>query len=218
MTDDIFRSVRTVRLEKNNEMSVGSAWGDNHTKNNDKLTALWNSKKQVIRTDDYSQDWKSVTQEEIAFNPGAEAKNFVILHQKEVAYAATQGASLFQWGCGSDDFIPVLNLGRWPFLHRRYGWAGLAIELDPALGLPRIVSRDMDVILSIPRVQKMLNNPLYTEVIATELYWEKLPELRVIHLEYSFMADPAPEHFLTYNIITKEVQFVAISSMFDISC
>ena len=218
MADDIFRSVRSVSLEINNEMSIGSAWGDNHTKNKDKLTALWNSKKQVIRVDKYRQDWKLVTQEEIAFNPGSEAKNFVILYQKEVAYAVTQGASLFQWGCSGDEFIPVLNLGRWPFLNRPYDWGGLAIEVDPDLGLPRIVSRDMDVIFSIPEVREILDDRLFIRVSSTELFWEKLPDLRVIYLEYSFMADPSPEHFLTYNTITKEVQFVPVSSMFDLRC
>jgi len=218
MAEDIFKSARSVWPEINNEMFIGSARGDNHTKNKDKLTALWHSKKQVIRVDRYSQKWKSVTQEEIAFNPGAKAKSFVILYQKEVAYAATQGAALFQWGCDGGNFIPVLNLGRWPFLNRPYDWGGLAIEVDPDLGLPRIVSRDMDVIFSIPEVRKILDDPLYIRVATTELYWGKLPDLRVIYLEYSFMADPSPVHLLIYNIITKEVQFVPVSSMFDLRC
>ena len=208
------KSLRSIFHEQG-EMYISSGRDDNHSLNADKLELLWASKTEIIFRDNYQQDWKTVAPKEIYFNKGAEEKNYIIFHKNNISAVSVKGAALFKWGC-DDSIIPVLNLGEWPFNDKPYEWQGVAIEIEQEYGLPQIKPTSNDFLEIIPPKEKELIRDEYFPAI--ELQWLKIPNFKIIIVEYEHSNGTYPKELIIINKDTKKVEILKSKSPFDARC
>ena len=208
------KSLRSI-FHENGEMYVSSARDDNHSKNKNKLELLWDSKNTISFRDNYQQDWKEISINEINFNKGADAKNYILFHKKSMSTVSVKGASLFQWGC-DESIIPVLNLGKWPLKNKPREWEGIAIEIKKEYGLPQIIPATNDFLEVLPPNEKELIRDEYFPPI--ELKWLKIPNLKIILVEYEHSNGTYPKELIIINKITNIVTILKRKSPFDGRC
>ena len=208
------KSLRSIFHERG-EMYISSGRDDNHSKNAKNLELLWKSNNKITFTDNYQQDWKTISIDEIMFNNGAEAKNYIIFYKNNIGAAAVKSASLFKWGC-DDSIVPVLNLGKWPFKVQPYEWGGVAIEIEQEYGLPQIIHANNDFLASIPIDERGLIRDKYFP--ALELKWIKVPDYQIILVEYEHSNGTYPKELIIIKKDTKEVRILKSKSPFDGRC
>ncbi|MEE9336638.1 MAG: hypothetical protein V3U87_01035 [Methylococcaceae bacterium] len=213
--EEIIKSIRSIYNEQGN-MYISAGRDNNHSDNAHKLQSLWLSINDIEFRDSYKQDWKAIRSDEISFNKGSEATNFIVIHKQAISPIAVKGASIFKWECDYS-IVPTLNLGRWPFHDKPSEWDGMAIEIEAEYGAPIITPANMDFISYLSDNEK--KQLLITDYFpAIELRWAKLKNLRVILTKYKFGYENYGEELIIINKTTKQVKVLQQKSPFDGSC